>query len=51
MNEYEIIELKNGNIEISVNISSNEDIVWLTKRYENNSILHTIEILGKYVIL
>ena len=31
MNEYEIIEFKNGNIELSVNVSPNEDTVWLTK--------------------
>ena len=31
MNEYEIIEFKNGNIELSVNVSPKEDTVWLTK--------------------
>ena len=31
MNEYEIIEFINGNIELSVNVSPKEDIVWLTK--------------------
>ena len=30
MNEYEIIEFKNGNIELSVNVSPKEDTVWLT---------------------
>ena len=31
MNNYEVIEFKNGNIELSVNVSPNEDTVWLTK--------------------
>ena len=31
MNEYEIIEFKNGNIELSFNVSPKEDTVWLTK--------------------
>ena len=31
MNEYEIIEFKNGNIELSVNVSPKEETVWLTK--------------------
>ncbi|MCR4897593.1 MAG: hypothetical protein K5892_00045 [Acholeplasmatales bacterium] len=31
MNEYEIIEFKNGSIELSVNVSPKEDTVWLTK--------------------
>ena len=31
MSEYEIIEFKNGSIELSVNVSPNEDTVWLTK--------------------
>ena len=31
MNEYEIIEFKNNEIELSVNVSPKEDTVWLTK--------------------
>ena len=31
MNEYEIIEFKNDEIELSVNVSPKEDTVWLTK--------------------
>ena len=31
MNNYEVIDFKNGNIELSVNVSPNEDTVWLTK--------------------
>lgn len=31
MSEYEIIEFKNDNIELSVNVSPTEDAVWLTK--------------------
>ena len=31
MNEYGIIEFKNGNTELSVNVSPKEDTVWLTK--------------------
>ena len=31
MSEYEIIEFKNDNIELSVNVSPTEDTVWLTK--------------------
>ncbi len=31
MNEYEIIKFKNGNIELSVNVSPLEETVWLTK--------------------
>ena len=31
MNEYQIIEFKNNNIELSVNVSPNEETVWLTK--------------------
>lgn len=31
MNNYEVIEFKNGNIELSVNVSPKEDTVWLTK--------------------
>ena len=32
MNEYEIIEFKNDNIELSVNVSPKEDTVWLTQK-------------------
>ena len=32
MNNYEVIEFKNGNIELSVNVSPNEDTVWLTQK-------------------
>ncbi|MBO4622830.1 MAG: virulence RhuM family protein [Bacilli bacterium] len=32
MNEYEIIEFKNDNIELSVNVSPKEDAVWLTQK-------------------
>ena len=31
MNEYQIIEFKDNNIELSVNVSPNEETVWLTK--------------------
>ena len=31
MNEYEIINFKNDDIELSVNVSPLEDTVWLTK--------------------
>ena len=31
MSEYEIIEFKNDNIELSVNVSPTEYTVWLTK--------------------
>lgn len=37
MSEYQIIEFKNENIELSVNVSPNEETVWLTK--EQMSIL------------
>ena len=32
MSEYEIIEFKNDNIELSVNVSPKEDTVWLTQK-------------------
>ena len=32
MNEYEIIEFKNDNIELSINVSPKEDTVWLTQK-------------------
>ena len=32
MSEYEIIEFKNDNIELSVKVSPKEDTVWLTQK-------------------
>lgn len=31
MDKYEIIQFKNDNVELSVNVSPSEDTVWLTK--------------------
>ena len=31
MSDYEIIQFKNENVELSVNVSPSEDTVWLTK--------------------
>ena len=32
MNNYEVIDFKNGNNELTVNVSPNEDTVWLTQK-------------------
>ena len=47
--EYEIIKFENGNVELEVNVSPEEETVWLTKQQIANLFNRDRSVISKHI--